>query len=48
MMKQLSLFCGNRSVGSNFRCLHSRMAEGSADDEPHDHDDGPRYFGFVK
>ena len=21
---------------------------GSADEEPHDHDDGPRYFGFVK
>jgi len=21
---------------------------GSSKDEPHDHDDGPRYFGFVK
>jgi len=21
---------------------------GSGDEEPHDHDDGPRYFGFVK
>ena len=21
---------------------------GSSDEEPHDHDDGPRYFGFVK
>ena len=21
---------------------------GSSEDEPHDHDDGPRYFGFVK
>ena len=41
-------FAGAATVSLILALYGPAWSGGSSEEEPHDHDDGPRYFGFVK
>ena len=41
-------FLAGIALGLTLTMSTPARSGGSSDEEPHDHDDGPRYFGFVK
>jgi hypothetical protein len=41
-------FLAGIALGLTLTMSTPAWSGGSSDEEPHDHDDGPRYFGFVK
>ena len=47
-MKRRLGFVAAAALGLIVAVYSSVWPGGSADEEPHDHDDGPRYYGFVK